>query len=150
MLHFVVDGPGGLRIPSLSSHIVYDSLRPARGQVSEPAVTMTTNRQNGRVKTIQLRRYTLVDGEYDDFVAWWRDAMPAVRPPAGFTIEFAYGLRESNEFVWAVSVPGDRDEFARLEEAYMASDERAAVFAGVPQRVAVYDIRFVDDDTLAD
>jgi hypothetical protein len=118
--------------------------------VSEPAVTMTTNRQNGRVKTIQLRRYTLVDGEYDDFVAWWRDAMPAVRPPAGFTIEFAYGLRESNEFVWAVSVPGDRDEFARLEEAYMASEERAAVFAGVPQRVAVYDIRFVDDDTLAD
>ena len=102
------------------------------------------------MKTIQLRRYTLVDGEYDDFVAWWRDAMPAVRPPAGFTIEFAYGLRESNEFVWAVSVPGDRDEFARLEEAYMASDERAAVFAGVPQRVAVYDIRFVDDDTIAD
>ena len=69
----------------------------------------------GRVKTIQLRRYTLVDGEYDAFVEWWRGAMPAVRPPAGFTIEFAYGLRESNEFVWAVSAPGDRDEFARLE-----------------------------------
>ncbi|WP_307043284.1 hypothetical protein [Agromyces ramosus] len=100
------------------------------------------------MKTIQLRRYTLVDGEYDDFVAWWRDAMPAVRPPAGFTIEFAYGLRESNEFVWAVSVPGDRAEFSRLEEAYLGSPERAAVFEGVPQRVAVYDIRFVDDDTL--
>ena len=107
------------------------------------------NGQNGRVKTIQLRRYTLVDGEYDDFVAWWRDAMPAVRPAAGFTIEFAYGLRESNEFVWAVSVPGDRAEFARLEEAYLASDERAAVFDGVPQRIAIYDIRFVDDDPLA-
>jgi hypothetical protein len=101
------------------------------------------------VKTIQLRRYTLVDGEYDDFVAWWRGAMPLVRPPAGFTIEFAYGLRETNEFVWAVSVAGDRDEFARLEAAYLASPERAAVFEGVPQRVAVYDIRFVDDDTLA-
>jgi hypothetical protein len=106
--------------------------------------------QNGRMKTIQLRRYTLVDGEYDDFVAWWRDSMPAVRPPAGFTIEFAYGLRESNEFVWAVSVPGDRAEFARLEEEYLASDERAAVFEGVPQRIAIYDIRFVDDDPLAD
>jgi hypothetical protein len=97
------------------------------------------------VKTIQLRRYTLVDGEYDPFVEWWRGAMPAVRPPAGFTIEFAYGLRESNEFVWAVSVAGDRDEFERLETAYMASEARAAVFTGVPQRVAVYDVKFVDD-----
>lgn len=99
----------------------------------------------GRVKTIQLRRYTLVDGEFDAFVDWWGGAMPAVRPPAGFTIEFAYGVRESNEFVWAVSVPGDRNEFVRLEETYMASDARAAVFEGVPQRVAVYDVRFVDE-----
>ncbi len=102
-------------------------------------------RQNGEVKTIQLRRYTLVDGEYDAFVEWWHHAMPAVRPPAGFTIEFAYGIRASNEFIWAVSVPGDRAEFERLEAAYMASEERAAVFQGVPQRVALYDIRFVDD-----
>jgi hypothetical protein len=97
------------------------------------------------VKTIQLRRYTLIDGEYDAFVEWWRAAMPAVRPPAGFTIEFGYGLRETNEFVWAVSAAGDREEFERLETVYMASDARAAVFEGVPQRVAVYDVRFVDD-----
>ncbi|WP_136706642.1 hypothetical protein [Agromyces sp. H66] len=97
------------------------------------------------MKTIQLRRYTLVDGAYDAFVEWWHEAMPAVRPPAGFTIEFAYGLRESNEFVWAVSVAGDRDEFRRLEEAYLASDARAAVFEGVPQRVVRSDVGFVDD-----
>lgn len=102
-----------------------------------------------RVKTIQLRRYTLVDGEYEAFVEWWRGAMPAVRPAAGFTIEFAYGLRDTNEFVWAVSAPGDRDEFLRLEAAYMASDARAAVFAGVPQRVAVYDVRFIDEEPSA-
>ncbi|AWB96910.1 hypothetical protein DCE93_10190 [Agromyces badenianii] len=96
-------------------------------------------------KTIQLRRYTLVDGEYDAFLEWWRSTMPFVRPTAGFAVEFAYGLRGSNEFVWAVSAPGDREEFARLEEAYMASPERAAAFEGVPQRVAVYDVGFVDD-----
>ena len=100
------------------------------------------------MKTIQLRRYTLVDGEYDAFVEWWRAAMPAVRPPAGFAIEFAYWLRESNEFVWAVSAPGDQAEFERLETAYLASDARAAVFEGVPQRIAVYDVRFVDDIAL--
>jgi len=103
----------------------------------------------GRVKTIQLRRYTLVDGAYDVFVEWWRGAMPAVRPSAGFTIEFAYGIRDSNEFVWAVSAPGGRDDFLRLEQAYLASDARAAVFEGVPQRVAVYDIRFVDEAPLS-
>ncbi len=99
----------------------------------------------GRVKTIQLRRYTLVDGEYDAFLEWWQGAMPVVRPAAGFAIEFAYGLRESNEFVWAVSAEGDRDAFLALEQTYMASEARAAVFAGVPQRVAVHDVRFVDD-----
>ncbi|MGI9821708.1 hypothetical protein [Agromyces sp. Marseille-Q5079] len=97
------------------------------------------------MKTIQLRRYVLVDGEYDAFVAWWQATMPVLRPSAGFAIEFAYGIRESNEFVWAVSIEGDQAAFLALEQTYMASDARAAVFEGVPQRVAVHDIRFVDD-----
>ena len=97
------------------------------------------------MRTIQLRRYTLVDGEYEAFVAWWRGSMPRVRPPAGFAIEFAYGLPETNEFVWAVSAEGDEEAFLALERDYMASDARAEVFAGVPQRVAVYNVRFVED-----
>ncbi|BDZ53840.1 hypothetical protein [Agromyces marinus] len=96
-------------------------------------------------KTIQLRRYTLIDGEYDAFVAWWNEWMPRVRPALGFTIEFAYGIREANRFVWAVSAPGDADAFRALEETYLASAERAAAFDGVPQRVAEYDIALVDD-----
>lgn len=98
-----------------------------------------------RVKTIQLRRYTFVDGEYDAFVAWWQEWMPRVRPEAGFTIEFAYGIREANQFVWAVSAPGDAEAFVAREQAYLASEGRAAAFDGVPQRVAVYDIALVDD-----
>src|SRR6478735_11138883 len=99
----------------------------------------------GVMKTIQLRRYTLVDGEYDAFLAWWNEWMPRVRPAAGFTIEFAYGLRETNEFVWAVSAEGDRERFTELEQAYLVSDARTAAFDGVPQRIAVYNISFVDD-----
>jgi hypothetical protein len=109
-----------------------------------PAVVRPTGMM-ARVKTIQLRRYTLIDGEYDAFLEWFDGSMPRVRPEAGFTIEFAYGLRETNEFVWAVSADGDRDRFLELEQAYMASDARAAAFAGVPQRIAVYNIAFVDD-----
>ena len=99
----------------------------------------------GVMKTIQLRRYTLVDGEYDAFVAWWNEWMPKVRPAAGFAIEFAYGLPETNEFVWAVSAPGDADAFTALEQEYLASDARAEAFAGVPQRVAEYNIRLVTE-----
>ena len=95
------------------------------------------------MRTIQLRRYTLVEGEYDAFVAWWEGCMPRVRPAAGFAIEFAYGLRETNEFVWAVSAEGDQDAFLALEKEYMASDARAEAFAGVPQRVAVSTVAFV-------
>lgn len=94
--------------------------------------------------TTQLRRYTLVDGEYDAFVAWWASTMPTVRPAAGFAVEFAYGIRETNEFVWAVSVDGDEEAFLAVEKAYMESDARAAAFDGVPQRVAEYNIRFVE------
>ncbi|WP_406246152.1 hypothetical protein ACI7YT_13850 [Microbacterium sp. M] len=97
------------------------------------------------MKTTQLRRYVLVDGEYDAFVDWWEQWMPQVRPAAGFTIEFAYGLRETNEFVWAVSAEGDAEAFLAREADYMASDARAAAFDGVPQRVASYDIRLVTE-----
>ncbi|MFC9919778.1 hypothetical protein [Agromyces binzhouensis] len=97
------------------------------------------------MKTIQLRRYTLVDGEYDAFVTWWDEWMPRVRGAAGFAIEFAYGIREANQFVWAVSAPGDADAFRALEAEYLASAARAAAFDGVPQRIAVYDIALVDD-----
>ena len=78
----------------------------------------------------------------------WRGGRSGCRgcgPRAGFTIDFAYGLRETNEFVWAVSADGDQDAFLELERAYMASEERAEAFAGVPQRIAEYNIRFVDD-----
>lgn len=88
------------------------------------------------MRTIQLRRYTLVEGEYEAFVDWWNEWMPHVRPAAGFAIEFAYGIPETDEFIWAVSAEGDEAAFLALEEEYMASDGRAAAFAGQPQRVA--------------
>ena len=97
------------------------------------------------MRTIQLRRYTIVDGEYDAFLAWWEEWMPRVRPAAGFAIDFAYRLPETSEFIWAVSAEGDQGAFVALEEAYMASDARAEAFDGIPQRVAEYNVRFVDE-----
>lgn len=93
--------------------------------------------------TVQLRRYELVPGEVDDFVAWFPAIIPA-REKYGFRVLFAYLDREHDEFVWAVSHDGD---FEAALETYNASPERAAVFAGQPQRVAKMYLAYVDPVT---
>lgn len=87
------------------------------------------------MKSSQLRRYVVVEGEYDRFVEWWKAVMPDLRRHAGFTIDFAYGLPDTNEFVWAVSVEGDREHFDAVEAAYIASPERAEAMRGLFERV---------------
>ncbi|WP_297408817.1 hypothetical protein [Naasia sp.] len=95
-------------------------------------------------KTIQLRRYELEPSEYDAFLEWWQSSLVALRARSGFAIEFAYADRERSEFVWAVSVPGDAEDFARVEAEYLASDARREVFDGLPQRIRVSHIALVE------
>ena len=92
-------------------------------------------------RTVQLRRYRVIDGELDAFVDWWRSRLLPARVAYGFTLESALVVPETNEFVWAVSAPGDEEAFARLDAAWTASSERVAAFEGVPQRVASMDLR---------
>ena len=94
--------------------------------------------------TTQLRRYILVDGIWDEFRAWWHDELVPVREKFGFTVDFAYRIDETNEFIWAVTLPGDAAEFARVENEYMASDERAGAFAGHAPWTTSTDIRLVE------
>lgn len=86
-------------------------------------------------RTVQLRRYRLMPGQLPDFVAWFTERVVPVRLAYGFTVEFAYALPESDEFVWAVAVAGDVEGFRAVEARYSASPERAAAFEGVPDRV---------------
>jgi hypothetical protein len=90
---------------------------------------------DGGGRTVQLRRYRIVAGELEAFLAWWRERLVPARAAHGFTVEFAYTIPETDEFVWAVSVAGDREAFRRIDEGYAASPERAAAFDGVPQRI---------------
>jgi hypothetical protein len=92
-------------------------------------------------RTVQLRRYRIVDGELDAFVEWWRTRLLPARIAYGFALESAYVVPETAEFVWAVSVAGDAEAFGRLDAAWTASPERATAFEGVPQRVASMDLR---------
>lgn len=95
-------------------------------------------------KTVQLRRYELVEGVLDDFVAWFTSTLIPARLSEGFEIEFAYADRDANQFVWAVSAPGDAARFAEVEAAYLQSEARAAAFAGQPVRVAMQHVTLVE------
>ena len=81
--------------------------------------------------TVQLRRYQVRPGEMEAFVQWWQ-ALPDIRARYGFKVLFAFVDESTNQFVWAVSHDGDFDE---AEKVYMASPERADLFAGAPQRL---------------
>ena len=92
------------------------------------------------MSTVQLRRYEIVPGEMDAFLAWFPNIVP-VREKYGFKIEFAYADRDKNEFVWAVSHDGDFDAAFAL---YNDSAERAAVFVGQPTRVTTMHLGMVE------
>jgi hypothetical protein len=82
-------------------------------------------------RTVQLRRYNLKPHLVEEFLEWWPARLVPARLPFGFTVESAYLNRETSEFTWAVSAEGSVEEFRRLEQAWMESPERAAVFEGI-------------------
>lgn len=95
------------------------------------------------MKTVQLRRYELVDGMMDPFVAWWPTII-GVRAGFGFTVEFGIADRSTNQFTWAVSFDGDEAAFKAAEETYLASPERAAAFANQPKYVETLHVTLAD------
>jgi hypothetical protein len=82
-------------------------------------------------RTVQLRRYNVKPHLLDEFLTWWRSRLVPGREAFGFTVESAYLNRDAAEFTWVVSAEGDADEFRRLEQVWMDSPERAAVFEGI-------------------
>jgi hypothetical protein len=92
-------------------------------------------------RTVQLRRYRIVEGELPAFVDWWRTRLLPARQAFGFVLETALVVPETHEFVWAVSAEGDEAAFAELDAAWTASPQRAAAFEGVPKRVESMDLR---------
>jgi hypothetical protein len=77
--------------------------------------------------TIQLREYVIAEGHLEDFVAAWLAGVVPLRQRLGFRIEGAWTVPAERRFVWLLGHDADEDEFERLNEAYYASSDRAAV-----------------------
>ncbi len=89
----------------------------------------------------QLRRYEIADGQLDRMAEWFPKIIP-VREKYGFTVNFAYADRDTNQFVWSVSHPGD---FKAAEETYSSSPERTAAFEGFESPVEAMHVTMVDE-----
>ena len=97
-------------------------------------------------KTIQLRRYQIVPGMLDEFRAWLNSEVLPIRAQFGFAVEFMYVDNKNSEFIWAVSVPGDQEDFLEAENRYDHSPERAAAGAVKPDCLLSVDTKFVDEN----
>jgi len=95
------------------------------------------------VKTTQLRRYEIRPELMDDFVSWWKQTLVPVRIQLGFSVEFAFVDPQHSEFIWAVSVPGDRADFLQVQDRYTISAERARALETLPGIEASY-VSFVE------
>ena len=92
---------------------------------------------------VQLRRYEIAEGRLDDMVAWFPGIIP-VREKFGYSVDFAYAVRDTNQFVWAVSYPGSVEDFEAALGEYNDSPDRAALFAGFESPVTSMHVAFVD------
>lgn len=75
----------------------------------------------------QLRDYRIAAGSMDEWVALWRAKVVPIRRSVGFTVAAAWVLEEEDRFIWLLTHPGTWDDFARADERYFASPERAAL-----------------------
>ena len=116
---------------AISGNVSTAITRPAGVQVNPLGAPVPQCYRPPMAATVQLRRYQIAPGEMDAFVKWWPSLLPA-RKRYGFEVLFAFVDESTNQFVWAVSHDGD---FDAVEKTYLESPERAAVFAGQPQRV---------------
>jgi hypothetical protein len=91
--------------------------------------------------TTQLRVYQLPpdEAEQEEWLAWWQEAR-ALRERHGFRVVFAVLDPESGRFTWMVEHDGD---FRAVEEAMVASPERAELFARERPRNQILETPFV-------
>lgn len=94
------------------------------------------------MKTTQLRRYELEPEKVSAFIAWFEQEMPALRRLFEFEIEF-YMATDNSEFIWAVSIAGDKSKFLANEQEYLQSTARAEAFETFPDGILEKHISFV-------
>ena len=74
---------------------------------------------------IQIRIYKIHAGRMGEWLTGWGNSIVPLRRKFGFEVVGAWVNRESNRFVWVLSLPASEDWDSR-DRAYYASEERRA------------------------
>lgn len=74
----------------------------------------------------QIRIYKIRPGRMDAWLAGWDASIVPLRERSGFEVVGAWVHRDSNRFIWALSLPASEDWDAR-GTAYYESEERRAL-----------------------
>lgn len=74
----------------------------------------------------QIRRYQIASGEMNGFVELWRETVVPLRKRLGFTVEGAWVIDDSNEFLWIIGYDGP-EGLTAANESYYASEERRSM-----------------------
>jgi hypothetical protein len=78
------------------------------------------------VRTVQLRRYRVADGQMRDWLEEWGGKVKPLREAHGFKVLGAWAVEDADEFVWVIAHDGP-GTFEEADAAYYASPERVAI-----------------------
>ncbi|NJK43861.1 MAG: NIPSNAP family containing protein [Pleurocapsa sp. SU_196_0] len=91
---------------------------------------------------LQLRRYTIHDGELENFVAEWKVLLVPLREKLGFTVLQAYTVPDANQFVWLMGYDGV-GSWEIADRAYFESPERKTMTPDPARLIARMENQFV-------
>jgi hypothetical protein len=94
--------------------------------------------------TTQLRRYEVIEEEFDAWVSFFTSKLLPLRIKHNFTVVGAYADAENLQFVWIVSYPGTPDDLDAALERYKADPEWAAAYEGQPKRISAHTVSVVE------
>lgn len=97
-----------------------------------------------KVKTTQVRIFTINRGKMNEFVSAWQKGVYPLRIKYGFTIEKAWVVREKNKFIWILSYDGP-EGFEAKDSAYYASQARITLQPNPVDYIADSENYFLDN-----
>jgi len=83
----------------------------------------------------QLRTYTINKGALYDFASEWQRTIKPLRESLGFSVESAWTVPETNQFIWILSYNGP-ESWEERDAAYHTSEERKAMHPNPARHIA--------------
>ena len=90
----------------------------------------------------QLRIYSINRGALQEFAAEWEKTIKPLRLKLGFSIDGAWTVEATNQFVWIMCYDGP-ESWETLDQAYFQSPERHAMDPDPARHIARMEHYFI-------